>query len=119
MDINKNTVQKEARNWLIILNSGEVSVDIHKKFEHWYASSAENSEAFNTVEKTWDMIPLLTELAELESLDEPSFLKNSLARIKDFFSQPYRPAFASASAMLIIIFIAISQYDMAIPPPTL
>jgi len=85
--------QQRAREWVVFLQSGEVSEADQQRFERWLALDERHCSAYQQAQSIWQAASNLTALGSLESLrgmhDNPATDRGLLQRIKRWvFSSP-------------------------------
>ena len=65
-------IDDEAQTWLVRLNSGENAAEDRRDFATWLAASPQHREAFERLNRQWDMLALVPDIdAVLERVTAP------------------------------------------------
>ncbi|MDP2147544.1 MAG: DUF4880 domain-containing protein, partial [Pseudomonas sp.] len=70
----------EARDWLVLLTSGQATVADAKALRQWCAQSPEHAQAFEQAKRLWQQLtPALTEAQAPRHFGRRAFLGGALA----------------------------------------
>jgi len=117
--------QQRAREWIVFLQSGDVSEADQQRFERWLALDERHSCAYQEAQSIWQAASSLTALRSLESLpgmDESSATSEGLLqRIKGWVSSSGRdsrvawPQWGAALASVLLVALIIGSPQPAPP----
>jgi transmembrane sensor len=118
-------IRQEAREWLVYLNSDEVTSEGRMRFEAWLRTSERHAQAYQRVKSLWGGIAQLTDLAELEPCDQPlpgERLRAVFRRVSHVVSRafvmPVLPITAGVvGALLLVLAPKFSPYLRRTPAP--
>jgi transmembrane sensor len=103
-------IREEAREWLVCLNSDEVTPEGRMRFEAWLRTSERHAQAYQRVKSLWSGIAQLTDLAELEPLDQPlsgerlrAIFRQARQVVGRAFMMPALPFTAGAVAAILLV----------------
>src|SRR5262245_60494346 len=58
--------EREASEWIVLLDDADATLKDHQKFRKWLAASAANRAAYEAVSRTWDRLDALQRLGNID-----------------------------------------------------